>query len=101
MKLKTEMTKFDKQILRLVERKEKFNNKIESQLKVLQHDRFKISLRISHLKTLSQKRCLHKKEYGRREWANNRDDASFGTYIACGKCDETLWDECYGPGGNY
>lgn len=47
------------------------------------------------------KRCKHKKEYGRREWANCRDDASFSTYVGCGKCDEVLWDECYGPRGGY
>jgi len=101
MKLKIEMKKYDNKILRLVERKEKFNNKIESQLKVLQHDRFKISCRISHMEKLKQINCLHKLEYGRRKWSNARDDASFSTYVACGKCDEIMWNECYGPGGGY
>ena len=45
--------------------------------------------------------CNHPKSAGRREWANNRDYASFSTYVECKGCGETLWDECYGPRGGY
>jgi len=45
--------------------------------------------------------CNHLKSDGRIKWANNRDDASFSTYVGCKRCGETLWDECYGPRGGY
>ena len=70
------------------------NDKLDKKYEKLKKKQFKIDMRLSHLKKLSQKRCLHKPEYGRNRWANMRDDASFNTYVSCKKCDETLWDEC-------
>ena len=101
MKLKQEEKKHTNQIIRLEEKKKKLVNKIDAQIGTIREKRFKIELRLSHLKRLSQKNCLHKKEYGRTKWANCRDDASFSTYVACKKCDEIMWNECYGPSGGY
>lgn len=101
MKLKREHDKLERQITKLEDKKDKFIEKIDSKLENLTDKQFKIGLRMSHMEKLKRINCLHKKEYGRREWANCRDDASFSTYVACKKCDETLWDECYGPRGGY
>ena len=102
MKLKIEEKKLDRQITRLEEQKEKAYHKFDNKLKTLKDKRFRLSLRISHINQLRKKNCHHDKEkYGRREWANSRDDASFSTYVACRNCDEILWDECYGPRGGY
>ena len=101
MKLKTEIKKLDNKISKLNNEKEKFDEKMYSKIKTLKSKRFKMEMWLSHLHQLAQKRCKHLKSYGRTEWANRRDDASFSTYVACKKCDETLWNECYGPGGSY
>lgn len=102
MKLKTEEVRLTKKIVRLEEQKEKAYHKFDNKLKTLRDKRFKISLRISHIKQLRKKNCHHDKDkHGRREWSNMRDDASFSTYVGCGNCDEILWKECYGPRGGY
>ena len=102
MKLKTEEKKLTKQIVRLEVQKENAYHKFDDKLKTLRDKRFKIELRISHIEQLRKKNCHHDKDkYGRREWANSRDDASFSTYVACGNCSEILWDECHGPRGGY
>ncbi len=101
MKLKQEEKKYTNQIIRLGEKKKKFVNKIDAQIETIRTNRFKIELRLSHLKKLSQKNCKHLKSHGRTKWANMRDDASFSTYVGCKKCGKVLWDECYGPSGGY
>jgi len=89
--------KLDKKVIAIT-------NKI-LKLKVLQdtirHERFLVSQKIYKVNDKVIKRCKHLKEYGRREWANMRDDASFSTYVACKRCDEIMWNECYGPRGGY
>jgi len=101
MKLKQEEEKYTKQILRLKNEKDKFDEKIDTKIQKIKDKRFKIELRLSHLIQLREKNCKHRKEYGRKKWANMRDDASFSTYVGCGNCGAVLWDECYGDGGDY
>lgn len=101
MKLKTEINKYENIIRRKREKLDKITSKAEKEIKELEHKAFKLSLRQSHMRDLQRKNCHHKKEYGRREWRNNRDDRSFTWYVACKKCDATLWDECYGERGPY
>ena len=102
MKLAKQEEKLTRQIELLEKKKEKTSEKYDSKIKPLEDKRFKIQLKISHLRQLREKNCHHDKEkYGRREWANMRDDASFSTYVACKNCGTTLWDECYGPRGGY
>ena len=102
MKLKLEEKKLTRQITRLEKQKEIAYHKFDDKLKTLRDERFKIELRLSHMRQLREKNCHHDKEkYGRRQWANSRDDASFSTYVACSNCGAILWDECYGPRGSY
>jgi len=101
MKLKIEEKKYTNQMHRLEEKKRKFVNKIDTQVETIRKKRFKIALRLSHLRQLTEDNCHHKKEHGREKWRNMRDDASFEWYVACKKCGKVLYDECYGPGGNY
>jgi len=91
----------DKRMNILNKRFYRYTEKINKELEALSSQRFKQSMRISKKEALFRKRCKHKIEYGRKKWANSRDDASFGTYVACARCEETLWDECYGEGGYY
>ena len=101
MKLKQEEKKYTNQIIRLGEKKKKLVNKIDTQVGTIRKKRFKIELRLSHLRQLTENNCHHKKEHGRKQWRNMRDDASFSTYVACKKCGKVLYDECYGPRGGY
>ena len=77
---------------------EKFDKKYEK----LKKQKFKVDIKLSNLSNLREKNCHHNKEkYGRKHWANMRDDASFSTYVGCKNCGAVLWDECFGPRGGY
>lgn len=95
--IKKSVDKLDKKSMRIYNK----IKKLEELQKVVQHERFIESQKIYTVSAKVIKRCKHLKEYGRREWANMRDDASFSTYVACKRCDEIMWNECYGPGGDY
>jgi len=75
--------------------------KLQQDQDKIRHERFLVHQKIYKVNDKVIKRCKHLKEYGRREWANCRDDASFSTYVGCKRCDEVMWDECYGPRGGY
>jgi len=101
-KLQTQSDRIGRSMTKIFVAKSLAIDKYDKKYEVLKKKKFKIDCRLSDLRHLREKNCHHNKEkYGRKEWPNMRDDASFGTYVACGNCESTLWDECYGPGGGY
>ena len=101
-KLQTESDRLGKQMSKIFVEKDNIIRKLDSKYDILKKKQFKIDCRLSSLRNLREKNCHHDiDKYGRTEHANMRDDASFSTYVNCGNCGATLWDECYGPRGGY
>lgn len=66
------------------EKKERINEKIDSEICELKKEISKIRTKLWALETARQKRCKHNGEIGKR--SNSRDDASFEYWLFCRKC---------------